>query len=117
MAKIPLVTRDTELIQTTVRKILGLKNNVRLGSHHFLDAMMLVPISTCLHFDKIFGKWTFSNQEPDEWPKGAIMKDITQDSQFTFCAFTPEQAIGMGLHYNFHRKMDHVPDDFKRTKR
>lgn len=76
-----------------------------LSIETLLKAVTRLPLSTVLHFDKIYGRWIFSNQSDDEWPKLFRKAHKVAGPNFTFVDEIPEMAIARGIYYYYHTKL------------
>ena len=70
-----------------------------------LKAVTKLPLNTVLHFDKIYGRWIFSNQSDDEWPKMHKRAHKVSGPNFTFVDEVPEMALARGIYYYYHTKL------------
>lgn len=76
-----------------------------LTSEVLIKAVMRLPIRTTISYDKIFGRWIFSNQDEDEWPKAIRYADNAFGPNFTFIDEVFEQALARGVYYYYHTKV------------
>lgn len=68
------------------------------------EAMTKLPFSTELVFDKIFGRWIFTNEDEDDWSK-LMEGHRVSGPNFTFVSKDPEGAIIRGIHYYYHTRI------------
>lgn len=105
MAKANILTRDTEILSQTICNILKDKDLFQpLDAHNLLMAATRLHFSVSLHWDKIFGRWVFTNMSKDEWSNQS--KDIVELDQFAFSDITAEMAMARGIHYYFNLRID-----------
>ena len=104
MAKIPLETRDEELLAQTIKDIMEDQDIFKpLGTTNLFMAMERLHFPTHLYFNKIMGKWSFSNLSQEQWPND--LKTKMYGANFTIFDETAEMAIARGIHYYYHLRI------------
>lgn len=102
--KTPEITDDNTVLEKTIVEMMGVQPIRAMDPSVLFDAMTRLPFTTELVFDKIFGRWIFSNEDEDDWSK--VMKGHhVSGPNFTFVADQPEQAIIRGIHYYYHTRI------------
>ena len=69
------------------------------------QAVAKLPLSTTIYFDKIFGRWIFTNQDQDDWPKMIRKAHKVAGPNFTFVDDVLEMALARGIYYYYHTKI------------
>ena len=101
--KIQPITNDQKLMAETICEMLGISSHTSAFSMNTLvEAMKKLPVSTTLHFDKIYGRWIFANHHSDEWPATELVDYSVSGPNFAFSERSPELAIAKGIHYFYH---------------
>lgn len=102
--KIPIHTNDEELLSQTICDIMGNQDLFKpLATTNLFMAMERLHFSTHLYFDKMQGKWCFSNLPEESWPKER--RSDFSGVNFIITEFTAEMAIAKGVHYYYHLKI------------
>lgn len=100
--KIQEITEDIEVMTRTISEMMHVSSNRSWEPSVLFDAMTRLPFNTEIIFDKIFGRWIFTNEDEDEWSRVTKGYHISGPN-FTFVSTeSPEQAIVRGLHYYYH---------------
>lgn len=108
--KTPEITDDIEVLKGTIVRLMDVSHLRALDASVLLEAMTRLPFTTELVFDKIFGRWIFSNVDEDDWSK--VMKGHkVSGPNFTFVELTPEMAVIKGIHYYYHTRIDQTGAD------
>ncbi len=97
-------TRDSVAISETIAEMMDCKCTEAFSIDILTDAMTRLPFNTTLCFDKIYGRWIFSNQDESFWPNG-LPDYQCYGPDFTFVDHTPDMAIARGIHYYYHKKI------------
>lgn len=85
--------------------MMDVKEDKALSIEILLKAITKLPLNTVLSFDKIYGRWIFSNQDSEEWPKCERVAHKVSGPNFTFVDTIPEMAIAQGVYYYYHTKI------------
>lgn len=102
--KVPEITDDHTHLTKTIVEMMGVQPISAWDPAVLFDAMTRLPFTTEIVFDKIFGRWIFSNMDEDDWSK--VMNGCqVSGPNFTFVADQPEQAIIRGIHYYYHTRI------------
>jgi hypothetical protein len=98
------VTENKSLIEETLSEMLEIPREKVFDLDQLLRGLMLLPCNSYMHYDKISGRWIFSNQDEEDWPKWVQIGHKVAGLNFTFCDLTLEMAIGRGLYYFYHTR-------------
>jgi hypothetical protein len=99
------ITESRTHLEETLSEMMDVSTTKALSIENLLKAMTKLPLSTVLHFDKIYGRWIFSNQDQDDWPKWIKKAHKVSGVNFTFVDEVPEMALAKGLYYYYHTKL------------
>lgn len=104
------VTSNRITIEETLCEMMNVSPAKAWSLEVLLHAVTLLPIRTCLHYDKIYGRWIFTNQDEEDWPKpgfGTVTKSAYKAAgpNFTFVDEHPEMALGRGIYYYYHTRV------------
>jgi len=99
------VTESRTKLEETISEMMGVKEAKALSIEILLRAIVRLPFNTVLSFDKIYGRWIFSNQADDEWPRWVRNAAKVSGVNFTFVDEIPEMAIARGIYYYYHTKI------------
>lgn len=102
--KTPEITDDNTVLEKTIVEMMGVQPIRAMDPSVLFDAMTRLPFTTELVFDKIFGRWIFSNEDEDDWSK-VMDGHKTSGPNFTFVERAPELAIIKGIHYYYHTRI------------
>jgi len=104
--KIDPLTNDDEVIKDTICKLMGLKFRAKAFSFPILmNAIEKMPFCSTLSYNKIYGRWEFSNYQEGEWLSDKQKFNKVGGLNFTFAEANPETAIARGIHYYYHTKV------------
>jgi hypothetical protein len=99
------LSNDIDEITQTIMDLTGASRLKALGTDNLLNAMELLPFDTTLTWDKINGRYAFSNEGEDEW---RLIEDQVGHQvygpNFSFVGPDRELVIAKGLHYYYHKK-------------
>lgn len=98
-------TESKPQLEATICEMMGVSAGKALSIEILLKAITRLPLNTVLHFDKIYGRWIFSSQSDDDWPKVTRKAHKVCGPSFTFVDEIPEMAIAKGIYYYYHTKI------------
>ena len=98
-------TDDETILRKTISEMMDVHPNGAFNLHILFNAMTMLPFKTEIIYDKIYGRWVFTNQHEDDWEKVEIGCNNTSGPNFTFTEQTPEMAMIKGMHYYYHTKL------------
>jgi hypothetical protein len=104
------VTSNRLAIEETIAEMMSVSQVKALSLETLLQAVAMLPLRTCLHYDKFYGRWIFSTQDESEWPKPNLKQPHksahkVSGPNFTFADEHPEMAIARGVYYYYHTKV------------
>ena len=99
------VTESRTQLEDTISEMMDVSVAKALSIEILLKAITKLPLSTVLHFDKIYGRWIFTNQDEDYWPRVVRSAHRVAGPNFTFIDEVPEMAIARGIYYYYHTKI------------
>lgn len=99
------VTESRTLLEETLCEMMDVTEAKALTIETLTKAMMRLPIPSMLHFDKIYGRWIFTNQDQEEWPKVLRKAHKVSGPNFTFVDEVLEMALARGIYYYYHTKL------------
>lgn len=99
------VTESRVRLEQTICEMMEVSEYKALTVEVLLKAVTRLPLNTCIHFDKIFGRWIFSNQDQEEWPKAVRKAHKVSGPNFTFVDEVLENALARGIYYYYHTKI------------
>lgn len=103
MAKVDLYSTDSEVLEQTLKELLGKEYLLQpLSAINIITAIELLPFTMLISFSKITGKWICSNGEIEN-----PLKPRTDFAGVNFIVadFTMEKACARAIHYYFHLKL------------
>lgn len=99
------ITLNRIKLEETLSEMMDVPVWQALSLEVLMMAMMRLPLQTRLAYDKIFGRWIFSNQDEEDWPKEVRQGQRVSGPNFTFIADHPAMAIAQGVYYYYHTKI------------
>ena len=102
--KIPEITTDSDVLSQTIMDMLGVDRLRAWDAASLFEAQQMMPFTTYLVFDKIFGRWVFTNEDEDDWCR-LMSGHHCSGPNFSFVESTPEMAMINGIHYYYHTRI------------
>lgn len=100
MAKVKAITTDITEVESTIMQMMGVPRSKSLALETLMDGIMKMPFDVTVHYDKIWGLWFCSNQDPEGWIKKVGHQ--VSGPNFTFVEITSEMALAKAIHYYYH---------------
>ena len=99
------VTENQNQLEETLSEMMDVSLTKALSIEVLIKAVMRLPVRTTIHYDKIYGRWIFSNQDEDQWPRVIKKAHIIAGANFTFVDEVLETALARGIYYFYHTKV------------
>ena len=102
--KIQPITADEKVLTQTIVDMMGVAPIKAFDPGALFGAMKMFPFSSEIFYDKIQGRWIYTNEPEDYWPDGQTGHNVSGPN-FTFIEQEPEMAMIKGIHYYYHTKV------------
>ena len=99
------VTESTSQLEETLSEMMDVSTTKALSIEVLVKAVMRLPVNTTINYDKIYGRWIFSNQDQDEWPRVIRKGHKVAGPNFTFIDEVLEVALARGIYYFYHTRV------------
>lgn len=99
------VTENRHQLEETLSEMMDVSVTKALSIEVLTKAVMRLPVNSIIKYDKIFGRWIFSNQDEDYWPKMVKQGHVVSGANFTFIDEVLEVALARGIYYFYHTKV------------
>lgn len=98
------ITDDLNVLALTISEMMDVSTSGAWDMAVLLDAMTKLPFTTEIIFDKIFGRWIFTNGHEDDWIH-LMSGHKVSGPNFSFVSSQPDIAIIKGIHYYYHTRI------------
>lgn len=99
------VTENRQLLEETLAEMMDVSITKSLSIEVLLQAVVKLPVRTTISYDKIYGRWIFTNQDEDLWPKMIRKTQVVAGANFIFIDEVVEMALARGIYYYYHTKV------------
>lgn len=102
MARVDLKSKDAEVLEQTLKDLLGKEYLFQpMSAENVITAIEMLPFNLTIYFNKITGNWSCGNLE-DQVRDGAT---VYFGVNFSVTDYTMEKACARAIHYYYHLKL------------